>query len=151
MIKILGIGSPFGDDQVGWKVVEALKVHMIVHPDIQLMSCDRPGIRLIELMRGGSSIILIDAVKTGQKKGVIHRLEGEDIQALNTVFSTHDIGIAEALQIGSALNELPKHIVLYGIEIDEVEVDSTLSEPVQRAVGAVVLQIKTDCRDGGYH
>lgn len=57
VIKVLGIGSPFGDDQAGWKVAEALKQQLSVCPSISayvhIESIDRPGIRLIELIKIG--------------------------------------------------------------------------------------------------
>lgn len=143
MIKVLGIGSPFGDDQAGLKVIDALEASGITYPNVVLMRCDRPGMRLLELMNGAQQVLLIDAVKTGHPKGTIHRLEGDDIQSLNAGYSTHHVGIVEALAIGKALNQCPDDIVLYGIEIEDITIDERLSLSVEKAVAEVVLSIQS--------
>ena len=148
LIKILGIGSPFGDDQAGWRVVELLKDHVFMQPNIyeyvEMACCDRPGTRLIELMYNTNRVFLIDAVKSGNTIGLIHRLKNDEIQELNCLMSTHHVGVAEALQLGRALNELPENIILYGIEIDNIELHSTISEAVEQAIKQVALLLKNE-------
>ncbi len=147
-IKVLGIGSPFGDDQAGWKVAEALKQHLAMHPNItqevSIESHDRPGVRLIELMRGASTVFIIDAVKSGSESGTIHRFKDNDIFKSENRLSTHDMGVAQALQLGSALNDLPDNIILYGIEIDLIVFESTLSHPIVKAIEQVAIQLKNE-------
>lgn len=146
-IKILGIGSPFGDDQAGWKVVEILrKKHSDIYQNIKLKYCDRPGSRLIELIKGFDRVYLIDAVKTGDKVGTIHRLQNQEIDEYKNLMSTHHIGVAQALQLARALNELPKNIILYGIEIDNTEMCSIISEAVEQAINQVVIELENEIK-----
>lgn len=142
-IKVLGIGSPFGDDQVGWSVAEALK-QQISSPFVSIESHDRPGVRLLELMSGAHTVFIIDAVTSGSEAGTIHRFKNKDIFAAENRFSTHEMGVSHALQLGKALNALPDSIVLYGIEIDRTESLSTLSYGVERAVEKVAMQLKQE-------
>lgn len=146
MIKVLGIGSPFGDDQAGWKVAEALNHHLSQHTDIfpfvRIESQDRPGVRLIELMRGFNTVFIIDAMKSGREIGAIHRFREENIWEFESRLSTHDSSILQALQLASALNELPGNIQFYGIEIDNIVLESTLSPHVENAIKKLVLQLK---------
>ncbi|EHL30424.1 hydrogenase maturation protease [Legionella drancourtii] len=148
LIKVLGIGSPFGDDQVGWKVAEALKKHISKYANIPqhvlIESHDRPGIRLIELMREASTVFIIDAVKSNSEIGKIHRFKNKEIFASENRFSTHDIGVSQALQLGGALNALPDNIILYGIEIDTIEFGSNLSQRVKCAMEQVVVQLTNE-------
>lgn len=143
-IKILGIGSPFGDDQAGWRVAEFLKQELFSDPLLTIESHDRPGVRLIELMNNASTVFLIDAVKSGALPGTIHRLKNNEIYDLNTMISTHDMGVAQALELGRSLNALPEHIILYGIEIDSVEWNVVISAPVARSIKNVVELIKDE-------
>ena len=50
-IKVLGIGSPFGEDQAGWKALEILKsrlsLNAILSPYIQIEFHDKPGSNFI--------------------------------------------------------------------------------------------------------
>jgi len=148
LIKVLGIGSPFGDDQVGWKVTDALKQQISMHanivPFVIIENHDRPGVRLIELMSGASTVFIIDAIKSNSEIGTIHRFKNNDICELENRLSTHDMGVSEALQLGSALNALPDNIILYGIEIDITVPGATLSQRVESAIEHLVVQLKNE-------
>jgi hydrogenase maturation protease len=148
LIKVLGIGSPFGDDQVGWKVVDALKQQLSMHTNIDLLvsieNHDRPGVRLIELMSGAHTVFIIDAIKSNSEIGTIHRFKNHDIFELENRLSTHNMGVSEALQLGSALNALPDNIILYGIEIDITVLASTLSQRVESAMDQLVVRLKNE-------
>lgn len=137
MIRVFGIGSPFGDDQVGWKVIELLKQQLFIRQlssdFLQLECCDRPGIRLIEMMRNANSVFLIDAMKSGAAPGTLKRYQNAEIDSSHGYLSTHGIGITETLQLGRALNDLPKQIILYGIEIGEITSETNLSVAVEQA------------------
>ncbi|HIC7357943.1 TPA: hydrogenase maturation protease [Legionella pneumophila] len=151
LIKVLGIGSPFGEDQAGWLVANCLKTELskehYISKTLIIESHDRPGLRLIELMNPAKVVFLIDAVKSGCAPGTIHRLKNNEIFAFQNRLSTHEIGVAEALQIGQSLNDLPEDIILYGIEIDSVAFNATLSKSVEKAMKVVVIQVKKELKD----
>lgn len=145
LIKVLGIGSPFGDDQLGWNVAESLKQYFSTKSEFSkslvIESHDRPGVRLIEFMEGAKTVFIIDALKSGSAIGTIHRLENTHIFTLETNLSTHNIGLVQALQLAQALNAMPANLVLYGVEISALELESRLSPAIEKAIGMVVLQI----------
>ncbi|KGP63355.1 hydrogenase [Legionella norrlandica] len=148
-IKILGIGSPFGDDQVGWLVAEGLKKELDLSPDIDRkvsVEChDRPGLRLIELLDSQQVVFLIDAVKSGGTIGTIHHLKNSEIYTLKNALSTHAIGVVQALQLANSLDVLPEHIILYGIEIgDATTFPSTLSKSIEKTIPLVIAQLKRE-------
>ncbi len=143
LIKVLGIGSPFGEDQAGWKVAESLMAEC-AHLPVIIEIHDRPEIRLIELMNGAKTVFLIDAIKSNDKIGTIHRLHNNEILTLDNQLSTHNIGVAQALELGKALNALPDNIILYGITIHTHELESTLSLPVKKAIEQVVVLLKNE-------
>ncbi|QBR84804.1 hydrogenase maturation protease [Legionella israelensis] len=147
-IRVLGIGSPFGDDQVGWHVVNLLKQQ--IGPDsgqLLITACDRPGTRILELMRSADKVFLIDAVMTGAPAGTLHYLKNEEIISFTNGLSTHGIGIIDAIEIGKALNELPKQIILYGIEIENVSKDFKLSKTLGRAIEETVDGLVKEIHD----
>lgn len=151
MIKVLGIGSPFGDDQAGWKVADGLQHHLSQHTDILPFVCieshDRPGARLIELMKGFHTVFIIDAIKSGREIGTIHKFQEENIWEVESRLSTHNGNILQTLQLASALNELPDHIQFYGIEIDDIILESILSQPIKNAIKDLVLQLSIEIID----
>ena len=73
MIRIVGIGSPFGDDQAGWRVIELLRGRL--DDDVELVALDRPGAALVSWMEGSDRFILVDAVNPRGSPGRISRID----------------------------------------------------------------------------
>lgn len=122
MIKVLGIGSPFGDDAVGFEIVKILKqqknLQKLAPERLSIDYYDRPGVRLIELIANAKTVILIDAVVTGNSIGSFFRLQNYEIEEAKYLLSTHEVGVGEALKLAKVLDELPEDVVFYGIEIN---------------------------------
>lgn len=120
--KVIGIGSPFGADQLGWIVVDEIASSFIkchIQPtNITFEKADRPGIRLLDMMKGMRTVILIDAIDNKLSAGKIIKLEKSQILTSNQNLSSHHIGIAETLCLGARLDELPANIHLFGICVD---------------------------------
>jgi hydrogenase maturation protease len=114
-IRIIGIGSPSGDDQIGWRVVEALKDRL--PPDVELITCDRPGTGLIPLLESASQVILVDAMQWGDAPGTIRHFNLDEWMDYRQGLSSHSVGVVEALELAGELGALPASIELYGIEI----------------------------------
>ena len=147
-LRVLGIGSPFGDDQLGWEVVKLLRkcidLNQFSSDQLQLICCDRPGMYLLELMRNANTVFLIDAIKTGTACGTLHRFKNQEIETISNPLSSHTLGVAEAIKMGRALDELPPNVILYGIEIGDIYYQSSLAEPIMKAVKVLSKQIKDD-------
>jgi len=118
---IIGIGSPFGDDQLGWHIVDMLqqdtRLAQLPRQQMTFIKTDRPGARLLELMQGAEMVIMIDAMESGASPGTIKCFEGHEIEALISPLSSHGFGVGSALKLGQALGNLPNKVILYGIEI----------------------------------
>ena len=119
-LSILGIGSPFGADRIGWEVVEALGAR---HPqsryargDLRIGSCDRPGVGLLEQLRDCEEVWIVDAL-AGGRAGRLRWLAPEELGLARENFSTHGAGVAEALALGAALNEPMPTVRLLAIEV----------------------------------
>jgi len=121
-IAIIGIGSPYGADQTGWRAVEFLKqdhtLQTLSRGQINFMSCDRPGVMLLDDMAGFDCVILIDAVAGGDR-GKVAQISKTDLLNDQPGCSTHDFGVAQALALGSQLDSLPETIELIGIEVGD--------------------------------
>ncbi|WP_455208923.1 hydrogenase maturation protease [Kaarinaea lacus] len=128
-ISIIGIGSPYGADQAGWLVVDLLTrshtLQSLYNGQIKFMTCDRPGLTLLDYIADSDYVILIDAVAGGKRNNII-RLDKN--QLLNKVerFSTHSLGVAETLAVGTQLNAIPQDIDLIGIEVGDASMDYQL-------------------------
>lgn len=139
-ILILGIGSPFGTDRLGWQAVEALEQSGLaaVFPDLEFhfTQSDRPGSGLLRLLQDYDAAILIDAMQSASAAGTIRQFGPHTLEPEVAVASSHGFGVAEALALGYQLGELPKHVVLFGVET------GTSSSQLNALVGIVRLWLE---------
>lgn len=119
-LRIIGIGSPFAGDRYGIEAIEILRefsqLTAFSGNDVEWCALDRPGVSLIEQLRGAEAVLLIDAMQSGAEPGSVRRLSLEDLLQQTAVPSTHQLGVAECLALARALGELPPRLLIYGIE-----------------------------------
>jgi len=114
-IRVIGIGSPFGSDRIGWDALDRLTSGLDTS-EVSFISLDRPGASLLEYMQDVKTVVLVDAVKAGLEPGSLVRLKEDQIECSNSVNSTHGFGVAEAIALGRELGNLPEKLVLFGLE-----------------------------------
>jgi hydrogenase maturation protease len=147
LVRIIGIGSPFGDDQLGWQVITALEAETLP-PTISLACCESPS-TVLQMMQGAQRVYLIDAVQTeAAPLGTIQRWQGEEIGSVQSNLTSHGIDLASVLALGRVLGNLPPHIIFYGIEINiknmEPSVAGKMSVAVENAIPVLVSRLKRD-------
>jgi len=120
MIRIVGLGSPFGDDRVGWRVIELLQEKL--PGNIDLVALDRPGAALINWMQGVSWLILVDALSSGASPGSVVRLDPGDLDAEPGRLSSHDLALHDTFRLANSLGCLPARIDIYGIELGDYRI-----------------------------
>jgi len=146
-LHIIGVGSPFGDDRLGWVAVEMLQgsaaLAALAGGSISFSILDRPGTLLLAHWHDADNVLVVDAVRSGAPPGTRHRLEPGEVSALGSV-SSHGFGLASALELARALNDLPPHLVIHGIEIDPFGAGFSLSEPVRRSLPWLIQEIERE-------
>lgn len=143
-ITIVGLGSPFGDDQVGWRVAEALR-RRLPEGRARVLSLDRPGPALLDEIAGRHVAILIDGAVTGEPAGTLHRLDAAQVTGAAATRSSHGLGVGHALQLGRALGILPRRLELYLVSLEAVDTSharSGLTPPVEAAAGVLVRRLE---------
>jgi hydrogenase maturation protease len=141
-VLVIGIGNVYrGDDGAGIVAVRQLKDQLPL--GVGALEETGEGTSLMEAWKDASSVILIDAVRSCAPPGTIYRLDAhtEKISAKLFLCSSHAFGVAEAIDLARALNELPRHIVAYGIEVQNFEAGEVLSLPVKEAIRAAVSRV----------
>lgn len=111
------MGSPFGDDQVGWRVAEHL-ADALAPSRANVLLRDRPGPALLNDLAGTSAALLIDAGATGDEPGTIHALSSHEAETPGPLWSSHGLDLGETLALGRALEVLPRRLELYLISIE---------------------------------
>lgn len=136
-ILILGVGSPFGADRLGWQAVQALEQQPLAAQfpqlDIRFEQSDRPGSRLLSLLRQVDAAVIIDAMRSGMSAGSVRRFENSALVGETGLMSTHGFGVAEALALGRTLagvsgDDIAGDVVVIGIEMDAENVPEALRE-----------------------
>jgi hydrogenase maturation protease len=138
-VRVIGIGNAYRrDDAVGLYVARQLKALDL--RGVEVVEASGEGTGLIELWKGAETVILLDAVHSGAEPGTIHRLDahGQPIPVGFFHYSTHAFGVAEAIELARALDQLPPRVVIYGIEGADFEAGEGLSPVVSAAAPQVV-------------
>jgi hydrogenase maturation protease len=77
-------------------------------------------------------LIIIDAVKTGDKPGTIYRFNSDDIDADATLpVSAHNLGVLDSLKTMALFNKQPKSTVIIGIEPGTIDFGLNLSPEIE--------------------
>ena len=145
-VKIIGIGSPYGNDSVGWRVIENLKQqHMLstLLPErVELIETDRPGINLVQLWQGAEIVILIDAILDRPNHGEVRCLSKEELITAHHSVSTHELDVASAIALAEKLNILPEKLLIIGLGIDATQEEPVSEESIYKLTVAVTCEIK---------
>ena len=139
-IRVVGCGSPRGDDAVAWEVIRRLgDTRLAAEVDLHVVE---GGHQLLDRLDGRGTLVLIDAISSGAGPGTIHRFEWPvlPIDSLHPG-STHDLDPGEALRLAATLGMLPPRVVVWGIEAACFDEQSILSAAVAAAVPELVRRI----------
>lgn len=130
--RIVGCGNADrGDDAAGLLVVRRLR-----EMGIQAREESGEGLALMASWEGAERVIVVDAVVTGSRPGSIHVWDARDVPLVRDAFpfSTHGFGVAEAVELARALDQLPPSLMIYGIEGREFSPGAAPSAAVLEAV-----------------
>jgi len=142
-IRVIGIGAPWGDDQLGWRAAEALRMRYAPHR-VEVLTIDRPGPALIEYLSGAECVLLLDAVWSGSPAGQLHCLDAAALVALARPQAlSHALGVAEAVALAASLGTLPRELYLLGVELEQATAGAPLSAAVTAALPTLVEAAQT--------
>lgn len=139
---IIGVGNLYrSDDAVGVLIARKLKDRV---PDrISIKERSGEGTSLMDSWKEHDRVCVVDAVSSGASPGSIHRMNAskEPIPSKFFSCSTHDFGVAEAIELARTLGQLPKQLQLFGVEGKNFQPGEMLSSEVERAMALVVDEI----------
>jgi hydrogenase maturation protease len=144
-IHVLAIGSPHGDDQVSWHVVDRLGRNPL--PGLHTAALNDP-VGVLDYLEGCERLVLVDACRSGAEPGTVIRLVWPDarLQERESA-STHGFGVVKVLELAAVLGDLPSHVVLIGVEALTCAPGAEISPPVRRALPRLYRQLLTEVLD----
>lgn len=139
-IVVLGLGNTLQqDDGVGVTAVQALIDQSGRWQHTELVDGGTLGLTLLGYVEDATHLLLLDSVRTGAVPGTLVRLEGEDIPLrLSTKLSPHQAGVVDLLAAAQLRGQLPREIVVLGIEPAEIDWGTDLTPAVARQLDALV-------------
>lgn len=144
-LLIIGLGNPWrGDDGVGPHVAQALS--RLSRPDVRVQCAAQDALSLIQSWEGAQRVYAIDAVQTGQREGSILRLDALRAPLPTaSAYSSHGLGLAEAVALARQLHRLPDHLTLIGIEAHCLAPGQGLCAAVREAGDKVLEDLRREC------
>ena len=145
LVHVIGVGSPSGDDWVGWELAERLRTSESLSAwgdRVSVSLHDRPGAALLQAWKGSGLVILLDAVRSGAAPGTPHRLDSSQLRNQPKILSTRGFGLAEAVQLAAALDALPESLLFFGLEASPEHEAMCLSEAVFASLPAMVAEVE---------
>jgi hydrogenase maturation protease len=146
-VLVLGVGNPIlSDDGIGIHVARELKKRRLAGVDVEELAAS--GLELLDVVRGYDKVVIIDAIQTTKgKPGELHILEEKDFEKSIHGSSPHGINIATALALGRKLvpNEMPKEVVFFAVEAEDVvNVSEKLTPKVAKALPRILEQVEKE-------
>ena len=146
---VIGVGNDHrGDDRSGLEVARALRPRL--EGKARVEECVSGGIALLEIWRNADRVLVVDAVRSGAPSGTVHRLEPGDgaLLGFRGATSTHGLSLGEAVALAAGLGCLPRQLVVYGIEAENVEMGVGLTPSVARGIEEAAARIEAEIETG---
>lgn len=141
---IVGVGSPHGDDQIGWRIAEALAVDS--RPGWSIRTARNPAELLAWLDDKVEQLVICDACYGSASLGELHvwRWPTAEIQ-LACASGGHDLSLPSVLELAHELRRLPSCVVICAVEAKQHAPGAGLSFEVAAALPQVVSRIRGIC------
>lgn len=138
----VGIGSPHGDDQIGWAVMRELAVATCGEVEVKMAS--QPA-ELLDWLQDVDDLIICDACQADGMAGEIYRWQWPtDSLSTNQRAGSHDLSLPFALSLADRLGKLPQRVIVWGMELGDSSPGAPLSSAVQSALPKIVRLICDD-------
>ena len=141
-IRVIGIGTDFGDDAAGLLVMRSLAEGAGLPVGVEAVACRRP-VELLEVLDGIDAAVLVDATRSGRPPGTVHEPAADDLRGIRPV-SSHGLGVREALAVARALGRAPERIAIVGIE-GEATTGDAVSPSVRAALPEAAARVRSRC------
>jgi hydrogenase maturation protease len=135
---VIGIGSPHGQDALGWLVVERLSKSKGLAT--QWILAKTPA-EILDRCEGVDELHLVDAC-IGTGSGRLHRLQWPNDRMVDLRWTnTHGIDVPGALHLAAELGMLPASVTIWAIECEGNLVDGSWSNAGQQEIESAAEQI----------
>ncbi len=141
---LIGVGNPYRqDDGIGPALAAAIAA--LDPPGVNVLACDGEPSRLLDAWTGAELAVVVDATRHGDggTPGRIRRFTEDRLADADSSgsASTHGLGLADAVELGRALAQLPERLVVFAVEAQDIGYGNQLSPPVAAALGELTRRV----------
>ena len=137
---VVGIGSPHGDDQLGWLVANGLAE--IAEQERIVIRLAKSPVDLLDWIEGVQHLLIVDACRGSGSAGDIQRWAWPSPQLSEIKLSgTHDLSLPVVLALAERLGRLPGNVAIWAIEAANARAGETVSVKAMEAVSEVVQRV----------
>jgi hydrogenase maturation protease len=141
-VVVIGVGNrDRADDGAGPAVADRVRER---HPDgVVVFTNAGDPMELIDAWSDADAAIVVDAMLPGHDPGRVMRFDATRLPLRRGLFptSSHELGVAQAVELARALAVLPRRIVVFGIEAHNFDLGGGMSPDVLLAVERVADQV----------
>ena len=149
-VLFVGVGSPHGDDRIGWHIAEILSRELGDQDQITVRKAAVP-MDILDWLDDCDELHVCDAAESQEPIGSVRRIEstfGQPppadwlgcIQQLHGS-SSHDFSLAATLQLATQLSRLPPRVVVHAVSASRLREGSLISAALQRRVQEIASMI----------
>lgn len=136
---LVGIGSPNGDDCVGWEV--ARRVASVLGETL-VVRCVRTPAEVLDLLEGIDTLEICDALASEAAVGSVFCWQWPAPEIERAPFrGSHDLSLPAVLALAEGLGRLPVQVRIWGVGIKSGGALDSLSADAAAAVPTVVDRI----------
>jgi hydrogenase maturation protease len=136
---VIGIGSPHGDDCVGWEVTR--RVAVVAGEELPVR-CVRSPVELLDWLDGVAALEICDAVVGDSAAGTVTCWQWPAPEIEQAPFlGTHDLSLPVVLALAEKLKRLPPIVRIWGVGIKASGALAPLSEDAAAAVSMAAERI----------
>ena len=147
-IGIIGLGNPFRrDDGIGVSLLDFLQHNKKeFKKKITIIDGGTGGMNLLHYLARFNVVLIIDAVSFGGKPGEARLFTSDQIQSKDPLitFSTHETDFLTVLSLSKELHELPKKLILFGIQPYDISIGAGLTEQLISCLEDLQIQLKKE-------
>ncbi|HEY5501992.1 MAG TPA: hydrogenase maturation protease [Candidatus Anoxymicrobiaceae bacterium] len=136
-VVIIGIGNLIkSDDGAGLHVIRSLEGR--VPSGVELVEGSVYCADLFNFLDGPSKAIFVDAIDCGEEPGAVFRFTPQEVkQKAALSVSVHDFGLYELIMTSRLMGQCPEEVVIFAIQVDNVEFGDQLTEKVAAVIPEV--------------
>ena len=142
------LGSRFrGDDAVGPLIADRLRA-----AGATVLDCDDEPMRLLDAWAGLELVVIVDAVSSGAVAGTVHRVDPGDgpLPGDLGLASTHAFSISDALELGRAVGQAPRRVIVIGVEGAAFGMGDPITAEVEAALDGVADSVLAELAGGAH-